>query len=90
MTVLDWFSRYGVSGELDQTLDVAFVLAAMRSALRQATPLICNADQGSPFTGLLLEAKVQISMDGRGRARDNVLTERLWRSIKDEEVYLHD
>ncbi len=84
-----------MSGELDQTLDVAFVLAAMRSARRQATPLICNADQGRPFTGppysgLLLEAKVQISMDGRGRARDNVLTERLWRSIKDEAVYLHD
>ncbi len=95
VAILDWFSRYVVSWELDQTLAMDFVLVAVERALRQATPQICNSDQGSHFTSpqytqLLLTAKVQISMDGRGRALDNIFTERLWRSIKYEEVYLHD
>ena len=68
---------------------------AVDNALLQATPQICNSDQGSHFTSLkylerLQNANVQISMDGRGRARDNIFTERLWRTIKYEEVYLHD
>jgi putative transposase len=93
--VLDWFSRFVVSWALDLTLEIGFVLAAMRSALALTTPTICNSDQGSHFTSpqyteLLCGAEVQISMDGRGRALDNIFTERLWRTVKYEEVYLHD
>jgi putative transposase len=95
VAVLDWFSRYVVSWELDQTLAQPFVMTAVERALAVATPLIWNSDQGSHFTSpqytsVLLAAGVQISMDGRGRALDNIFTERLWRSIKWEEVYLHD
>lgn len=77
------------------TLEIGFVLDAVRRALAQAAPVIWNSDQGSHFTSpqytnLLTEAKVQISMDGRGRALDNIFTERLWRTVKYEEVYLHD
>ncbi len=95
VAVIDWFSRYIVSWELDQTVAQPFVLRAVERALERATPLIMNSDQGSHFTspqytGLLLAAGVQISMDGRGRALDNIFTERLWRTIKWEEVYLQD
>jgi putative transposase len=95
MVVLDWFSRYIVSWTLDDTLELPFVLEAARQALAQATPAIWNADQGSQstrnaFTSLLLEAKVRISMDGKGRARDNVRSERLWRTVKYDHVYVHD
>ena len=93
--VLDWYSRYVVSWTLSQTLELDFVLTAVDNALLQATPQIWNSDQGSHFTSpkyleRLQNANVQISMDGRGRARDNIFTERLWRTIKYEEVYLHD
>ena len=92
VAVLDWFSRYVVSWELDDTLQLPFVLKAVERALAQATPEIWNSDQGSHFTipqyrNLLLAAGVQISMDGKGRALDNVFVERLWRSVKYEEVY---
>ena len=95
VAVLDWYSRYVLSWELDQTLQEGFVLAAVKRALAQATPVICNSDQGSHFTSpryrdLLVGAGVRISMDGTGRALDNIFTERLWRTIKYEEVYLHD
>ncbi len=95
VAILDWYSRYLVSWELDDTLELPFVLTAMQRALAQATPQICNSDQGSHFTSpqytqLLLNAKVQISMDGKGRALDNIFTERLWRTVKYEEVYLHE
>ena len=95
VAVLDWFSRYVVSWELDQTLEMPFVVATVQRALARATPTIWNSDQGSHFTSpqytqLLLDAGVQISMDGKGRALDNIFTERLWRSIKYEEVYLND
>jgi putative transposase len=95
VAVLDWFSRYVLSWELDQSLAQSFVMAAVRHALAQATPLIWNSDQGSHFTSpqytsVLLAAGVQISMDGRGRALDNIFTERLWRTVKWEEVYLQD
>lgn len=95
VAILDWFSRYVVSWELDQTLEMPFVLTAVQRALAQATPLIWNSDQGSHFTSpqytqLLLAAQVQISMDGKNRAIDNIFTERLWRSVKYEEVYLKD
>ena len=93
--VLDWYSRFVVSWALDLSLEMSFVLEAMRVALATATPTICNSDQGSHFTStqytdLLLKAQVQISMDGKGRALDNIFTERLWRTIKYEEVYLKD
>ena len=93
--VLDWYSRYILSWALSQTLELDFVLTAVDNALLQASPEIWNSDQGSHFTSpryleRLQNAKVQISMDGRGRARDNIFTERLWRTIKYEEVYLHD
>lgn len=95
VAILDWYSRYVVSWELDLTLEMPFVLTAVQRALTQAVPLIWNSDQGSHFTSpqyceLLLGAKVQISMDGKGRALDNIFTERLWRSVKYEEVYLHE
>ena len=95
VAVLDWFSRYVISWELDQTLELPFVLSAVQRALAHATPEIWNSDQGSHFTSpqyteLLHTAHVQISMDGRGRALDNIFVERLWRSVKYEEVYLHD
>ena len=93
--VLDWFSRFVVSWTLDLTLEMGFVLEAMRSALAIATPAICNSDQGSHFTSpqylaLFQDRSVQLSMDGKGRALDNIFTERLWRTIKYEEVYLKD
>jgi putative transposase len=95
VAVLDWYARYVLSWELDQTLELPFVLAAVRRALERATPTIMNSDQGSHFTSpqyieILQAASVQISMDGKGRALDNVFTERLWRTVKYEEVYLHD
>jgi putative transposase len=93
VAVLDWYSRYVIAWELSDTLDIGFVLTCAQRALAQATPDIWNSDQGSHFTSpqytdLLLGAGVQISMDGRGRARDNIFTERLWRTVKYEEVYL--
>lgn len=93
VAVLDWYSRYVVAWELDTTLGLGFVMDTMGRALSRAKPLICNSDQGSHFTspqfvGLLEEADVRVSMDGRGRALDNVFTERLWRSVKYEEVYI--
>jgi putative transposase len=93
--VLDWYSRFVVSWALDLTLEIGFVLEAVRSALAVATPTICNSDQGSHFTSpqysaLFQDTPVQISMDGKGRALDNIFTERLWRTVKYEEVYLKD
>jgi putative transposase len=93
--VLDWFSRFVVSWALDLTLEIGFVLDTMRVALASATPTICNSDQGSHFTSpqylaLFQDTPVRISMDGKGRALDNIFTERLWRTVKYEEVYLKD
>jgi putative transposase len=95
MAILDWFSRYVVSWSLSTTLDGWFCVQALRQALRTARPEVFNTDQGSQFTSqawleALTEAGVAISMDGRGRAFDNIFTERLWRSVKYEEVYLKD
>jgi putative transposase len=95
VVVLDWYSRYIVSWALDDTLELPFVLDAARRALAQATPQIWNTDQGSQFTSpqftqLVLNAGVRLSMDSKGRALDNIFTERLWRTIKYEHVYLHD
>lgn len=95
VAVMDWFSRYVLSWRLSNTIDGAFCLEALNAALRRATPEIFNSDQGSQFTAATftgrLEAKgIAVSMDGRGRAIDNVFIERLWRTVKYEEVYLHD
>ena len=95
VAILDWFSRFVIAWELDQTLELSFVLTAVDRALSQATPAFWNSDQGSHFTSpqyldRLLFADIKISMDGRGRAVDNIFTERLWRSVKYEEVYLND
>jgi putative transposase len=93
VAVLDWYSRYVVSWEINQTLELSFVLSCVQRALGRATPEIVNSDQGSHFTSEqylepLRTKGVRISMDGRGRALDNIFTERLWRSVKYEEVYL--
>lgn len=95
VAVLDWHSRYILSWELDESLEMPFVMMAVEGALVQATPEIWNSDQGSHFTApqyteRLQQAGVRLSMDGKGRALDNVRTERFWRSVKYEEVYLHD
>lgn len=95
VAVLDWHSRYVVSWALDDRLEMSFVLDAVDQALALATPQIWNSDQGSHFTSpqytqRVESAGVRLSMDGKGRALDNVFTERLWRSLKYEEVYLHD
>lgn len=95
MAVIDWFSRYVVSWELSNTLDTGFCLEALDRALGIATPEIFNTDQGvqftsTEFTNRLKTAEIRISWDGRGRALDNIFVERLWRSVKYEEVYLKD
>jgi putative transposase len=91
--VIDWYSRYVLSWEISTTLDVGFCLEGLEHALSLGTPEIFNTDQGSQFTsadftGRLLTAGITISMDGRGRALDNIFVERLWRTVKYEDVYL--
>jgi putative transposase len=93
--VLDWYSRYVLAWELSPTLDGAFCLAALDRALAQGLPEIFNTDQGAQFTSQaftdrLKRCGIAISMDSRGRALDNVFVERLWRSVKYEEVYLRE
>jgi putative transposase len=95
MAVIDGFSRYVVSWELSNTLDTGFCLQALERALGIATPEIFNTDQGvqftsADFTNRLKASAIRISWDGRGRALDNIFVERLWRSVKYEEVYLKD
>ncbi len=95
VAVMDWFSRYVLSWAVSITMDVGFCLEALDQALDVAQPEIFNSDQGAQFTSLdftgrLAAAGIQISMDGRGRALDNVFVERLWRTVKYEEVYLKD
>ena len=90
---IDWFSRYVIAWELSPTLEIDFCLTALQRALTIATPEISNSDQGSHFTSTqflepLIEKKVQISMDGRGRCMDNIFTERLWRTVKYENIFL--
>lgn len=95
VAIIDWYSRYVLSWRLSESMDVSFCLEALEDALSQATPDIFNSDQGSQFTSELFTAMLQaadiaISMDGRGSYHDNIFTERLWRSIKYEEVYLKE
>jgi putative transposase len=92
--VLDWFSRRVLSWRVSITMEAAFCVEALEDALaRHGNPEICNTDQGSQFigaafTGVLIKNGIAISMDGKGAWRDNVFVERLWRSVKYEEVYL--
>lgn len=93
VAIIDWFSRYVLSFQLSNTLEKDFCIETLEAALKQSTPEIHNSDQGCQFTSneylsILENQKIQISMDGRGRALDNIFTERLWRSLKYEEVYL--
>lgn len=90
--VIDWHSRYVLSWELSNTMDVTFCLSVLEKALAQNTPKIFNTDQGSQytsleFTGRLEEKGIAVSQDGKGRALDNIFIERLWRSVKYENVY---
>jgi len=93
--IIDWYSRYVIAWELSNTLDHLFCVRMLEDALQYAHPVIFNTDQGSQFTSTeftrcLLAREILISMDGRGRALDNVFIERLWRSLKYEEIYLND
>ena len=95
VAIIDWHSRYVLAWELSNTLDTAFCLEALDKALRRAKPEIFNSDQGcqftsAAFTGRLEAEGIRISMDGTGRALDNIFVERLWRSVKYEDLYLKD
>jgi len=95
VAILDWFSRYVLSWSLSNTLDSLFCVEVLERALRIAKPQVFNTDQGSQFTSRdftsrLEQAGVAISMDGRGRVFDNIFSERLWRTVKYEEVYLNE
>ena len=93
--VIDWFSRYILAWELSNTLDGAFCLTALQRALQYGRPEIFNTDQGAQFTAhdfidCLQTAGIRISMDGRGRALDNIFIERFWRTVKYENIYLNN
>jgi putative transposase len=95
VAIMDWFSRYVLSWMLSQTLEKHFCVQALEKALSVGEPEIFNSDQGSQFTspsftGILQSRGISISMDGRGRVFDNIFIERLWRTVKQEEVYLKD
>jgi putative transposase len=95
VAVMDWYSRHVLSWRLSNTMDSQFCLDALEIALSAGRPEIFNSDQGSQFTSTAFTSRLEaagiaISMDGRGRALDNVFIERLWRSVKYEEVYLKD
>jgi putative transposase len=95
VAIIDWFSRYVLVWRLSNTLDNRFCVEALQQALRLGHPDIFNTDQGvqftaQAFTACLETADIRISMDGRGRALDNIFVERLWRSVKYEDIYLKD
>ena len=94
VAIIDWHSRFVLSWKLSNTLDTAFCVEALQEALKHGKPEVFNTDQGSQFTSndftdVLLRNGIKISMDGRGRATDNIFIERLWRSVKYENIYLH-
>jgi putative transposase len=94
VAIMDWYSRYVLAWDISITLDASFCIETLKRALQFSQPEIMNTDQGVQFTsaayiGILEGKAIQISMDGRGRAFDNIFVERLWRSVKYEEVYLH-
>jgi len=94
--VMDWYSRYVLSWEVSITMDEGFCVSALERALRiHGKPEIFNTDQGSQytgaaFTGVLKDHDIRISMDGKGRAMDNIMVERLWRTVKYEDIYIKD
>jgi len=93
VAIIDWYSRYVLSWRLSNTLDAGFCIEALKEALRKGQPDVFNTDQGAQFTdeafsGLLQQRGVRVSMDGKGRYSDNLFIERLWRTVKYEEVYL--
>lgn len=95
MAVIDWYSRYVIAWDLSNTADADFCCSVLKRALATGTPEIFNTDQGATFTsdaftGILEDHHVRISMDGKGRALDNVFIERLWRSVKYEDIFLKD
>lgn len=95
VAILDWFSRYVLAWDVSVTLDTYFCIETLERALRLTTPEIFNSDQGVQFTSSefisrLKAANIRISWDGRGRALDNIFVERLWRSVKYEEVFIKD
>ena len=95
VAIMDWHSRYVLSWSLSRSLEADFCIAALDEALGNNKPEIFNTDQGSQFTSSeftkrLKDAQIRISMDGRGRVFDNIFNERLWRTVKYEEVYLKD
>jgi len=95
VAVIDWYSRYILSWQLSNTMDVTFCLEALNQALETATPTIFNTDQGAQFTScaftnILKNKQINISMNGKGRCIDNMVIERFWRSLKYEDVYLKD
>lgn len=95
VAVIDWYSRYILSWQLSNTLDGHFCQVALQQALSQGRPEIFNTDQGvqftaEAFTSILNQAHIQISMDGRGRALDNIFIERFWRSLKYDDIYPHN
>ena len=95
VAILDWFSRYVLSWQLSNTLDGIFCLMALEKSLQDGKPEIFNTDQGVQFMShsfieRLESAKVKISMDGRGRVFDNIFIERLWRTVKYEDIYLRN
>jgi putative transposase len=92
---MDWHSRYVLSWELSNSLETTFCLEALAQALQRGQPEIFNSDQGAQFTSVaftsrLEERGIAVSMDGRGRALDNVFIERLWRTVKYEDIYLKE
>ncbi len=95
VAIMDWYSRYVLAWQLSNTLDGTFCVDALHQALQTGKPEIFNTDQGvqftaEAFTSVLERAEIQISMDGKGRALDNIFVERLWRSVKYEDIYLKD
>jgi putative transposase len=95
VAIMDWYSRYVLSWEVSVSMETSFCTSALDWALQQGQPEIFNTDQGAQFTseaftGRLEKHGVKISMDGRGRAMDNIFIERLWRTVKYEDIFLHD
>ncbi len=95
VAVIDWHSRYVLSWELSNTMESTFCVSALEKALELDTPTFFNTDQGTQFTStsftkVLLDKNIKISMDGRGRALDNIFVERLWRTVKYENIYMND
>ena len=95
VAIMDWYSRFVLSWRISNTLDTEFCIEALREALELSKPDIFNTDQGCQFTsvehtGLLKEADIKISMDGRGRVFDNIMIERLWRTLKYQDIYIKD